>query len=45
MLLETLQKENKWKQGVREAEKRYRALFDQAPVGILIIDPETARAS
>ncbi len=25
-----------------EAEKRYRALFDQAPVGILIIDPETA---
>jgi PAS domain S-box-containing protein len=27
---------------VREAEKRYRALFNQAPVGILIIDPETA---
>jgi PAS domain S-box-containing protein len=27
---------------IREAEKRYRALFDQAPVGILIIDPETA---
>ena len=27
---------------VREAEKRYRAFFDQAPVGILIIDPETA---
>ena len=25
-----------------EAEKRYRAFFDQAPVGILIIDPETA---
>ncbi len=25
-----------------EAEKRYRALFDQAPVSILIIDPETA---
>ena len=25
-----------------EAEKRYRTLFDQAPVGILIIDPETA---
>ncbi len=27
---------------IREAEKRYRALFDQAPVGILIIDAETA---
>ena len=27
---------------VREAEQRYRAFFDQAPVGILIIDPETA---
>jgi len=27
---------------VREAEKRYRALFNQAPVGILIIDPKTA---
>jgi PAS domain S-box-containing protein len=27
---------------ITEAEKRYRAFFDQAPVGILIIDPETA---
>jgi PAS domain S-box-containing protein len=25
-----------------EAEKRYRTLFDQAPVGIVIIDPEAA---
>jgi PAS domain S-box-containing protein len=29
---------------LREAEKRYHALFDQAPLGILLIDPETARA-
>jgi PAS domain S-box-containing protein len=29
---------------IREAEKRYRALFDQAPLGILIIDPETSKA-
>jgi PAS domain S-box-containing protein len=27
---------------IREAEKRYRTLFDKAPVGILIFDPETA---
>ena len=27
---------------IHEAEKRYRALFDQAPVGILLIDAETA---
>ena len=27
---------------IREAEKRYRALFDQAPVGILVFDAETA---
>jgi PAS domain S-box-containing protein len=29
---------------IREAEKRYRALFDQAPLGILIIDPQNAKA-
>jgi len=29
---------------LREAEKRYHALFDQAPLGILLIDPETAIA-
>jgi PAS domain S-box-containing protein len=27
---------------IQEAEKRYHALFDQAPLGILIIDPKTA---
>jgi PAS domain S-box-containing protein len=27
---------------IREAEERYRALFDQAPIGILLIDAETA---
>ena len=27
---------------IREAEKRYRTLFDKAPVGILIFDPETS---
>ena len=26
---------------IHEAEKRYRALFDQAPIGILLIDTET----
>ena len=26
---------------IREAEKRYRSLFSQAPLGILIIDPQT----
>jgi PAS domain S-box-containing protein len=29
---------------LREAEKRYHALFDKAPLGILLIDPETATA-
>jgi PAS domain S-box-containing protein len=29
---------------LQEAEKRYRTLFNQAPLGILIIDPETAIA-
>ena len=28
-------------QKLREAEKRYRALFDQAPLGVLVVDPET----
>lgn len=28
----------------REAEKRYQALFDQAPLGILILDPQTSKA-
>ncbi len=28
---------------VREAETRYRLLFEQSPDGILIVDPETAR--
>jgi len=34
----------KMERTVREAEKRYRALFDQAPLGILLIDPETTKA-
>jgi len=29
---------------LREAEKRYHALFDKAPLGILLIDPETTTA-
>jgi PAS domain-containing protein len=28
---------------IREAEKRYHALFDRAPFGILVIDAENAR--
>ena len=32
----------KEEQKLREAEERYHALFNQAPLGILIIDPETA---
>ena len=31
----------KEEQKLREAEQRYHALFNQAPLGILIIDPET----
>ena len=27
---------------IREAEQRYHALFDEAPLGVLVIDPETA---
>ena len=27
---------------IREAEKRYRAMFDKAPIGIVLIEPETA---
>ena len=29
-------------QKLREAEQRYRALFNQAPLGVLVVDPETA---
>jgi PAS domain S-box-containing protein len=29
-------------QKLREAEQRYHTLFDQAPVGVLVVDPETA---
>ena len=28
-------------QRLKEAEKRYHALFDQAPLGVLVVDPET----
>jgi PAS domain S-box-containing protein len=31
----------KAEQTLREAEQRYHALFDQAPIGILVVDPET----
>ena len=27
---------------LKEAEKRYHALFNEAPLGVLVIDPETA---
>ena len=30
-------------QTVREAEQRYHALFEQSPLGVLLVDPETAR--
>ena len=30
-------------QKLREAEKRYHALFNQAPLGVLVIDPQTAK--
>jgi PAS domain S-box-containing protein len=36
----TLRKQNEKR--LQEAEKRYHALFDQAPLGILVIDPATA---
>lgn len=31
-------------QAIKESELRYQTLFNQAPVGILIVDPETAKA-
>ena len=30
-------------QKLREAEKRYHALFNQAPLGVLVVDPQTAK--
>lgn len=30
-------------QQVRDAEQRYHALFDQAPLGVLVIDPQTLK--
>jgi PAS domain S-box-containing protein len=33
--------EKRSEQKLTDAEKRYRALFDQAPLGILVVDPET----
>jgi PAS domain S-box-containing protein len=30
-------------QTVREAEQRYHALFEQSPLGVLLVDPQTAR--
>ena len=30
-------------QKLQEAEKRYHALFNQAPLGVLVIDPQTAK--
>ena len=30
-------------QNLREAEKRYHALFNEAPLGVLVIDPQTAK--
>jgi PAS domain S-box-containing protein len=30
-------------QKLREAEKRYHALFNQAPLGVMVIDPQTAK--
>ena len=37
----TKRKQNEQK--LREAEQRYHALFNQAPLGVLVVDPETAR--
>lgn len=31
-----------YEQNLREAEQRYHALFNQAPVGVLVVDPVTA---
>lgn len=36
----TKRKQNEQK--LREAEQRYHALFNQAPLGVLVVDPETA---
>ena len=36
-----ISRRKKEEQKLREAEQRYHALFNQAPLGILIIDPET----
>ena len=33
--------EKLFEQRLKEAEKRYHALFDQAPLGVLVVDPET----
>ena len=40
---EEMRKRKQAEQERHEAEARYRALFDQSPDGIVIIDPETAR--
>jgi PAS domain S-box-containing protein len=41
-VLHDITSRKKMEQALREAEARYHALFDQAPVGVLVVDPETA---
>jgi PAS domain S-box-containing protein len=43
-IIRDISERKKMEMTVREAEKRYRMLFNQAPLGILLIDYETARA-
>jgi len=40
--LEDITESKKAEQLLREQEQCYHALFDQAPIGVLIVDPETA---
>ncbi len=40
-VVKDITKRKQYEQAIKEAEQRYRALFEEAPLGVLVIDPET----
>jgi PAS domain S-box-containing protein len=42
-VVKDITKRKQAEQKLRDAEQRYHAIFNQAPLGVLVVDPETAR--